>query len=104
MSWQDTFFVWWTELDDPPTPDQLRFWTRTRAPGQFRYFLRGLLQYSLLVVLFVVVLLVSLGVNWWFLFNVQWLLSLVAGLFLALSPFMVQLHLRWKKNERVYQA
>jgi hypothetical protein len=95
----DTFFIWWTELEDPPTAEQLQFWARTRERGHLRYLLLGLFQFCILLSVIVLILLLLIGVDLRKLV-LRIDLSVVPALLPALLAFMVQLHLRWQKNER----
>ena len=96
QGWQDRFFLWWPQLDNPPTAEQLQCWRRMRALGRFRYLLSGALQYALLIGIIANLLGFLIVGNAWNPISPVWLIAPIYPL--------PQLYKRWNNNERMYLA
>jgi hypothetical protein len=99
MWWHDKFFLWWTELDDPPTSRQLQFWMRVRDRGRLGYMVAGLSQIVLQVVFLLII--------WSFLFALGKAFSALEYtivILVVLLRFLPELYLRWNKNEKVFHS
>jgi hypothetical protein len=92
--------AWWEELDEPPTPEQVEFWSRVRAQGRRRYIGRRVLRVSLLWL--AIWLLSAVIATWGF-------GKTIGSLSYALLPvgpvvgWMI-FRERWRKNEQRFLA
>jgi hypothetical protein len=97
--WRDKVFVWWTELDDPPTSRQLHFWERIRERGRLRYLVAGSIQIT--VIILILAILMGFILAGPAMFQV---LTPISGMviLLPLLKFVPEFYLRWNKNEQIF--
>jgi hypothetical protein len=104
MWWREKLFLWWTELDNQPTYQELDFWARIRVRGPLHYLSATLSQLTVIMlgtVTFIVFILFLLGgtriFDWFTAFSgITVLITLLRG--------FPELYLRWRKNETVFLA
>jgi hypothetical protein len=98
MRWQGSLFLWWQEISNPPTAEEIQWWKRIHQTGFVRYILACAVQSAFWIWLlsqFIVFLVVGRFMNPAESVKV-WLILMLIRL-----PY---LYLTWKTNDRIYLA